>query len=140
MTAHPPTFGAAITQFNQHQFYECHDTLEAIWVEAPEPLRKFYQGILQIAVACYHLGNGNQRGAMILLGEGMSRLSAYQPQQHGIDISQLLDESADLLAQLQAHSLEQQTDPAAITDSSSNSITRKDAVAWNLPTIQRSTL
>lgn len=140
MTIHPSTFWDAITQFNQHQFYECHDTLEAIWMEAPEPLRAFYQGILQIAVACYHLGNGNPRGAMILLGEGMSRLSPYQPQPNGIDVSQLLNASADLLAQLQAYSLERQTDPAAIADAPANLITGKDAVAWNLPTIQRSTL
>nr|WP_298976038.1 DUF309 domain-containing protein [uncultured Thermosynechococcus sp.] len=39
-----------------------------------EPERRFYQGLLQIAVACHHLSRGNQRGAILLLGEGRSAL------------------------------------------------------------------
>jgi len=58
-----------IQQFNQQEFYACHDTLEELWMEAVEPKKQFYQGILQISVACYHLNNLNWRGAVILLGE-----------------------------------------------------------------------
>lgn len=39
-----------------------------------EPERRFYQGLLQIAVACHHLSRGNLRGAILLLGEGRSAL------------------------------------------------------------------
>jgi hypothetical protein len=94
-------FWQAIEQFNQQQFYACHDTLEALWLEAVEPNKKFYQGILQIAVACYHLGNQNWRGAVILLGEGVNRLSNYQPIYEGIDVASLIEESSELLQQLQ---------------------------------------
>ncbi|XQQ07818.1 MAG: DUF309 domain-containing protein [Leptolyngbya sp. IPPAS B-1204] len=68
----PPEFWQGIEEFNQQQFYACHDTLEAIWMEAIEPQKTFYQGILQIAVALYHLGNQNFRGAIILLGRDES--------------------------------------------------------------------
>ncbi|TVQ45651.1 MAG: DUF309 domain-containing protein [Gloeocapsa sp. DLM2.Bin57] len=94
-------FTEAIALFNQQEFYACHDTLEALWMEALEPDRSFYQGILQIAVACYHLGNQNWRGAMILLGEGSNKLKGYQPSYYGIDITDFLTQSLDLLKQLQ---------------------------------------
>jgi predicted metal-dependent hydrolase len=94
-------FQQAIAQFNQGEFYACHDTLEAIWIEAPEPERNFYQGLLQIAVGIYHLSNLNWRGALILLGEGIRRLQPYQPDHAGIDVESVVDDSAQLLSALQ---------------------------------------
>lgn len=102
----PPEFWQAIAEFNQGEFYTCHDTLEALWIEASDPPRSLYQGILQIAVACYHLSNRNVRGAIILLGEGINRLRPYQPDYAGLDITQLMIDSGELLTQLQQWSLE----------------------------------
>jgi uncharacterized protein len=101
-----PAFWEGVEQFNQQQFYACHDTLEAIWMEAMEPQRTFYQGILQIAVALYHLGNANVRGATILLGEGTNRLRRYQPIYAGVDVAALVEQSMGLLAELQMAQLE----------------------------------
>lgn len=97
----PQEFWQGVEQFNQGQFYACHDTLEALWIEATEPQKTFYQGILQIAVALYHLGNSNWRGAVILLGEGINRLRRYPPTYAGIDVDELLTNSAALLTALQ---------------------------------------
>lgn len=97
----PPEFQQGIAEFNQQQFYACHDTLEAIWVEAPEADKRFYQGILQVAVGCYHLSNDNLRGAIILLGEAVRRLCDYQPSYEGIDVELLLEQSSQLLQALQ---------------------------------------
>ena len=94
-------FWQGVEEFNQQKFYACHDTLEALWLEAQEPLKSFYQGILQVAVGCYHLGNHNWRGAVILLGEGTKRLREYQPDYEGIDVTSLLHQSIDLLEALQ---------------------------------------
>jgi len=63
--------------------------------------RDFYQGLLQIAVGCYHLSNSNWRGAVILLGEGMGRLEKYEPVYSEIDVTQLIEQSCDLLDALQ---------------------------------------
>jgi uncharacterized protein len=101
-----PAFWDGVEQFNQQQYYTCHDTLEAIWMEAMEPQRTFYQGILQIAVALYHLGNANVRGATILLGEGTNRLRRYQPIYAGVDVAALVEQSVDLLTKLQVAQLE----------------------------------
>ncbi len=96
-----PAFWQAVAQFNEREFYACHDTLEALWLEAPAIDKNFYQGILQIAVACYHLGNYNWRGAVILFGEGIKRLSDYQPVYEDIDVTNLLEDSNRLLKALQ---------------------------------------
>ena len=101
MTMLPQAFWQGVDEFNQQEFYACHDTLEALWMEAAEPEKGFYQGILQVAVACYHLGNLNWRGAVILLGEGSRRLSRYQPIHNGIHVTQLLNDSTGLLRALQ---------------------------------------
>ncbi|MDY7012991.1 MAG: DUF309 domain-containing protein, partial [Cyanobacteriota bacterium] len=65
----PPAFQQGVEEFNRQEFYTCHDTLEALWMDSTEPDKTFYQGILQIAVGCYHLGNSNWHGAVTLLGE-----------------------------------------------------------------------
>ncbi|TAF07560.1 MAG: DUF309 domain-containing protein [Nostocales cyanobacterium] len=97
----PQEFWQGVEQFNSGQFYACHDTLEALWIEATEPEKSLYQGILQIAVALYHLGNGNLRGAMILLGEGSNRLRRYPENDCGINVEKLLIESVSFLKVLQ---------------------------------------
>ncbi len=96
-----PEFERGIAEFNQQQFYACHDTLEAVWVDAPEVDKRFYQGILQIAVGCYHLSNDNLRGAIILLGEAVKRLCDYRPEYEGVDVEQLLAQAINLLQALQ---------------------------------------
>lgn len=106
----PQAFWQGVNEFNQQEFYACHDTLEALWMEAPEPNKRFYQGVLQIAVGCYHLGNHNGRGAMILLGEGIKRIKDYLPVYEEIDVTQLLEESIELL------SLVQQTEPDELAE------------------------
>lgn len=126
-------FWQGVDQFNQGQFYACHDTLEALWMEAIEPERNFFQGILQIAVALYHLGNYNWQGAVTLLGEGISRLRRYPATYLGIDVDELLNQSATLLAALQ------QSGPEHVKEwvMSQNMLCRADEVL-PLPHILRS--
>ena len=98
----PDDFWQGVAQFNSGEYYACHDTLEALWMDATEPQKTFYQGILQIAVGLYHLSNHNWRGAVILLGEGTNRLGYYQPDYAEINVEKLIVESRELLAALQA--------------------------------------
>ncbi|MBF2025960.1 MAG: DUF309 domain-containing protein [Oscillatoriales cyanobacterium C42_A2020_001] len=97
----PEEFWQGVEQFNQQEFYACHDTLEAIWINALPDEKNFYQGILQIAVALHHLSNYNWRGAVILMGEGTNRLRTYQSDYGGIDVDRFVDETGVLLKQLQ---------------------------------------
>ncbi|MEL6224291.1 MAG: DUF309 domain-containing protein [Cyanobacteria bacterium J06627_8] len=94
-------FWVGIEQFNQRQFYACHDTLEAIWMDANSSEKNFYQGILQIAVALYHLENLNWQGSVTLLGEGIYRLRAFSPSYEDIDVQELVTQSSRLLRVIQ---------------------------------------
>ncbi|GAB4349717.1 MAG: DUF309 domain-containing protein [Cyanophyceae cyanobacterium] len=113
----PPEFWSAVEQFNGGDFYQCHDTLEALWIEAVNPEKTFYQGILQIAVGIYHLSNLNWRGAAILLGEGMGRLAKTPWDDRGcyggIQVQTLLSEAQALLMALQTQG-EDQVEPLAV--------------------------
>ncbi len=86
-----PRLGEGIALFNQGDYYACHDVLEAIWMEANTCDKPFYQGILQIAVGLYHLGNHNWQGASILLGEGVNRLRPFEPAYENVDVERLVD-------------------------------------------------
>jgi hypothetical protein len=125
VNAIPSSFWQAVDQFNQGQFYDCHDTLEALWLEAMECDRRFYQGILQIAVACYHLTHQNWRGAMILLGEGSHRLLSYPSAYFGIQVERLVADSMTLLSHLQQVMADVQESEAIA------------AQAWTFPQIER---
>ena len=104
------TLEKAILEFNQQEYYACHDTLEEIWMDSVEPDKTFYQGVLQVAVGCYHLSNSNWRGAVILLGEGIRKLIEYEPDYLEINVDRLTEDSHSLLMNLQ------QIDPETVTD------------------------
>ncbi|WP_310419568.1 DUF309 domain-containing protein [Chamaesiphon sp. OTE_8_metabat_110] len=106
MSDYPAEWLQGIHEFNTGEYYACHDTLEALWMDSIDPDKKFYQGVLQIAVACYHLHNRNWRGAVTLLGEGIGRLPYYQPIYAGIDVTQLIQDSRNLLTTLQSIGIE----------------------------------
>ncbi|MGC1309186.1 MAG: DUF309 domain-containing protein [Phormidesmis sp.] len=97
----PILFNRGVNEFNQGQFYACHDTLEAIWMEAEIAEKPFYQGILQIAVAFYHLRNLNWRGGAILMGEGISRLRKFEPSHERVDVEALVDDAVAWLTLIQ---------------------------------------
>ena len=94
-------FQRGVILFNQREFYRCHDQFEELWHEAIDPDRQFLQGILQIAVGLYHLGNGNGRGARILVGEGIGRLTDYLPDYADLRVDCLLESARALLTRLQ---------------------------------------
>lgn len=101
MTEFPPEFWQGVEEFNRGEFYACHDTLEAIWLESVDPEKTFYQGILQIAVAMYHLSNQNWKGCLMLLGEGTNRLRRYRPEYGEIDVESLFSQGLEMLQVLQ---------------------------------------
>jgi predicted metal-dependent hydrolase len=79
----------AIAEFNRGDWFQCHETLEELWVGAKGELRDFYQGVLQIAVALHHWRNGNFKGALILLKSGGECLDRVPPVCLGVDVASL---------------------------------------------------
>ncbi len=86
----PPGFSLGIEQFNQGEFFECHETLEELWMAETRPIRRFYQGILQIGVAFHHLKAGRYRPVVTLLERGSGYLRPFVPACMGVDVAGLL--------------------------------------------------
>ena len=56
-----------IALFNDVEFFEAHDAWEELWQEYHGDDRKFFQGLIQVAVCLHHFGNGNIRGKTVYL-------------------------------------------------------------------------
>jgi uncharacterized protein len=109
----PPALRQGVEEFNRAYFFEAHETLEELWRETSGPLRSFYQGLIQLAVALYHLSNGNRRGALNLLAKGLEKLTAFQPVCQDIDVEALCGEARLWLERVrQAGAGELQVDPS----------------------------
>jgi len=91
-----------IAQFNDGLFFECHDTLEEVWSGVRGPARDFFQGLVQVAVGFYHIGNGNRAGGVTLLRRSLARLGRYPARYAGIELAALRDAVAGRLAALES--------------------------------------
>jgi predicted metal-dependent hydrolase len=84
-----------IELFNRADFFDAHEVLEDVWRTAPVGEKKFLQGIIQVAVALYHYGNGNSIGARSVLRRAFRNLSRYPEGFGGIHLAGLLHSISD---------------------------------------------
>ncbi|WP_281184020.1 DUF309 domain-containing protein [Trichlorobacter lovleyi] len=89
-----------IRQFNAAQWYECHETLELLWIPATGDLRNLYQGIIQLAIALHHWRNGNFSGAVSLLDGGVGYLRKLPQTCLWIDVAGLIRQAESVKEQL----------------------------------------
>jgi len=83
----------ALGEFNRGDWFECHETLEDLWIGSEDETRWFYQGMLQIAVALLHWRNGNFGGAVSLLTGGADYLQRVSPVCQRIEVAALAVEA-----------------------------------------------
>jgi predicted metal-dependent hydrolase len=105
---------AAVELFNSGEWYACHDGFEELWHETAGAMRPVLQGILQIAVGQLHLSHGNQRGALILTGEGLGRLRRCGDQSLGLDLRALREQASLWLQVLQQEQDTSQLPPPSL--------------------------
>jgi predicted metal-dependent hydrolase len=87
-----PRFLEGVRLFNECEFFEAHDIWEELWSDYQGPSRKFYQGLIQVAVCLHHFGNGNTRGAKKLYFGSRGYLQEYRPKHLGVDLDKLFVE------------------------------------------------
>ena len=85
-------FVDGVRYFNACDFFEAHESWEELWADHQGPSRRFYQGLIQVAVCLHHFGNGNTRGAKKLFHSGSRYLADYAPSHEGVDVAKLLSE------------------------------------------------
>ena len=80
-----PRYLAGVVLFNAHEFFQAHDVWEELWGDCGDADRRFYQALIQAAVALYHYGNGNLRGAVKLFASGKAYMDRYPSPHLGLD-------------------------------------------------------
>jgi hypothetical protein len=91
----PPELGQAIEEFNQGQYWQCHETLESIWLPEQYPLRLFYHALIKAAVGLLHLKRRNRHGALVKLGDTEHALAPFIPEFMGIETGRLRQDIKD---------------------------------------------
>lgn len=85
-----PGYVEGIERFNAGEFWEAHEAWEDLWLEADTPRRAYFQGLIQVAAAFHHHGNGNWGGMIALLEDGMAKLRGYRPRTLRLDVDGFL--------------------------------------------------
>jgi len=78
-----------IRLLNSGQFFQAHEVLEDVWREAPVAEKKFWQGLVQIAVALHHHSTGNLVGAKSVMARAARNLGPCSSEWQGMKIGQL---------------------------------------------------
>lgn len=89
---HDPRYLQGIAYFNDCEFFEAHEVWEELWADYQGPSRRFFQGLIQVAVCLHHFGNGNTRGAVKLYHSSRGYLENYRPKHLDLDVDKLLAE------------------------------------------------
>lgn len=77
---------AGVVRFNRGDYFDAHEVWEALWMDCPAAERRFYQSLIQAAVALYHWGNGNRAGATRLFHSGRRYMEPFRPTHRGLDV------------------------------------------------------
>ena len=85
-------FKKGIELFNRKEFFECHEVIEDLWLATQDESKNLYKGVIQAAVALYHLGRGNMRGARKLYRTSSRYLKPYAPKALGLNVRKLLND------------------------------------------------
>jgi predicted metal-dependent hydrolase len=81
-----------LVEFNDGRYFDCHDTLEELWMDMRGRPRRYLQGLIQAAVGLYHIYSGNLTGAYSQLTKSLEKLAEYPPSYLGVDVASLVDD------------------------------------------------
>ena len=78
-----------INLFNAGNFFEAHEVLEDVWREAPVDEKRYWQGLVQVAVALHHHSTGNMVGARSVMARATRNLGPCSREWRGINVGKL---------------------------------------------------
>ena len=79
-----------IELFNDHEFFEAHETWEDVWHMAYGIKHEFYQGMIQAAVALEHYRRSNPRGVLSLHTSSPQKFRRVPERFMGLDVKRFL--------------------------------------------------
>jgi predicted metal-dependent hydrolase len=66
-----------LRHYQAGEYFAAHESWESLWLLAPEPEKRFLQGLIQVTAAFHHLQRKNPQGAGRLLQAALGRLEPY---------------------------------------------------------------
>ena len=100
--------------FNSSHFYDAHEHWEEVWLETPNPDKKFLQGLIQVAAAFHHYSRANLPGTRNLLQAGLMKLDCFPEIHGGLEVESLREEVRAWLAALAAGETHKKRTPPRI--------------------------
>lgn len=86
-----PAFARFLELFNQGEFWESHEALEAAWRDTGS---EFYHALILYASAFVHVDRGNRHGIVAQLGKAQPLLESRAPHYLGLDVAGMLEHTA----------------------------------------------
>ncbi len=100
---YPERYKKGVWLFNHRHFFECHEILEAQWMESIGTEKTFYQMIIHAAVAFVHWENGNRKGVLSLQHTFKLKAASIPAEMFmGLDIARLKADMAALIEPFRA--------------------------------------
>jgi hypothetical protein len=84
---HPEEVLDYLLYMNRRQYFEAHEVLEGYW--HGERI-DFYKGLIQVAVALFHLNTGNIAGCRALFTRAHELLTPYRPEFRALNVERVL--------------------------------------------------
>lgn len=88
---------AGIACFNAGEFFQAHERWEEVWHLVDGPKRRFYQGLIQCAVALEHYRRGNWRGVRSLARSYPGKFAGLPAVFLGLEIEPFLNQMRQVL-------------------------------------------
>jgi CheY-like chemotaxis protein len=83
---------AGIEHFNKENYFQAHEYFEQSWLEDDSPGRDLYRALVQVAVVCFQIGQGNYTGARKMFFRLRQWLTPLPDRCRGIDVAFLREE------------------------------------------------
>ena len=84
-------FIKGIALFNQKKFYDAHESWEELWSEYRLKDEIFIQGLIQLAVAYFHITNLNLKGSKNLFNKCLPKLKKFPTNHRNINLLKIID-------------------------------------------------
>jgi predicted metal-dependent hydrolase len=107
-----PRLAKGVAEFNQGLYFECHETLEEVWLEEHGDDRLFYQGLIQVAAGFFKWEQGVPAGAIKLWRAGLEKLDGYPEIYHSVDLAAFVRTVKRNLTEVEAARRDGQAAPA----------------------------
>jgi predicted metal-dependent hydrolase len=89
-----------VALWTAHEFFECHEVFEEMWLRAGDE-RRFYQGIIQAAAGFYKVQLESRGRGVSLLQTAIAKLTLYPERYLGLDVHALIRELTERLRVLE---------------------------------------